>query len=96
MPQITLYGADTCRFTNRTRGQLDSLGVQYTYIDLHQDRKEDVRIRQLCGRNSTPIIEIVTDAKTHRLVRPSDWQLDHGQIETLAFLILSSPVWSLR
>ena len=27
---------------------------------------------------------------------PSDWQLDHGQIEALAFLILSSPVWSLR
>ncbi|HVU74004.1 MAG TPA: DUF1800 domain-containing protein [Mycobacteriales bacterium] len=27
---------------------------------------------------------------------PEDWQLDHNQVEVLAFLILSSPVWSLR
>lgn len=76
MPQITLYGADTCRFTNRARGQLDALGIGYEYVDLQQDRKEDTRIRQLYGRNHTPIIEIVTDGKKRHLVRPNDWELE--------------------
>ncbi len=76
MPQITLYGADTCRFTNRTRGQLDSLGVAYAFVDLQQDHEEGLRFRKSFGRNATPVVEIVNDGKTRRLVRPNDWQLE--------------------
>lgn len=78
MPQITLYGTDTCRFTNRARGQLDALGIVYEYVDLQQDRKEEVRIRQLSGaRNHTPTLEIHgEDNKMKRLVRPNDWELE--------------------
>ena len=77
MPQITLYGTDTCRFTNRARGQLDALGIAYDYVDLQQDRKEDTRIRQLSGsRSHTPTIEIQTEGRFKRLMRPNDWELE--------------------
>lgn len=78
MPQITLYGTDTCRFTNRARGQLDALGIGYEYVDLQQDRKEDARLRQLTqSRNHTPTLEIQgDDNKTKRLIRPNDWELE--------------------
>lgn len=84
MPQITLYGTDTCRFTNRARGQLDALGIGYEYVDLQQDRKEDARIRQLSGtRDHTPTVEIrCDDSRTRRLVRPNDWELETELIAT--------------
>jgi glutaredoxin len=91
MPQITLYGTDTCRFTNRARGQLDALGIGYDYVDLQQDRKEEARIRQLSGtRNHTPTVEIQCDDRTRRLVRPNDWQLETELMQ--AGLLAERPV----
>ena len=83
MPQaITLYGTETCRFTNRARGQLDSLGLAYDFIDLEQDRSEDARLRQGSGgRRQTPTVEIDYDGKKRRLVQPNDWQLETELIQ---------------
>lgn len=81
-PSVTVYGADTCRYTNRARGQLDALRIAYSYIDLEQDRAAESNIRQATGQRQTPIILIDTDGQKKKLVRPNDWELETELIQS--------------
>lgn len=66
---ITMFGADWCRDCVRTKRQLDSLGVRYTYVDLMQDPAAADVAREISGRTSIPVV-VYPDSSHH--VEPSN------------------------
>ena len=66
---ITMFGADWCRDCVRTKRQLDSLGIQYTYVDLVADPAAADVAREISGRTSIPVV-VYPDASHH--VEPSN------------------------
>jgi glutaredoxin-like protein len=66
---ITMFGADWCRDCVRTKRQLDSLGIQYTYVDLMADPAAADVARDISGRTSIPVV-VYPDATHH--VEPSN------------------------
>ena len=66
---ITMFGADWCRDCVRTKRQLDSLGIQYTYVDLIEDPAAADVAREISGRTNIPVV-VYPDASHH--VEPSN------------------------
>jgi mycoredoxin len=66
---ITMFGADWCRDCVRTKRQLDSLGIQYTYVDLVADPSAADVAREISGRTNNPVV-VYPDASHH--VEPSN------------------------
>jgi len=66
---ITLFGADWCRDCVRTKRQLDSLGIQYTYVDLVADPTAADVAREISGRTNIPVV-VYPDSSHH--VEPTD------------------------
>jgi mycoredoxin len=66
---ITVFGADWCRDCVRTKSQLDSLGVSYTYVDLITDPAAAEVAREISGRTSIPVV-VYPDSSHH--VEPSN------------------------
>ncbi|GAA2982039.1 glutaredoxin-like protein [Microbacterium terrae] len=66
---ITMFGADWCRDCVRTKRQLDSLGIQYTYVDLVADPAAADVARDISGRTNIPVV-VYPDA-SHQ-VEPSN------------------------
>ena len=59
MSKITVYGADWCGDTRRTRRQLDSLGIAYKYVDVDADpAASDWITEQNNGKRLTPTVQI--------------------------------------
>jgi len=59
MNPIKVYGAGWCEDTTATRNQLDSLGVQYQYIDVDADAGAKAWIKeQNGGKQQTPTLDI--------------------------------------
>ncbi len=59
MSRIKVYGADWCEDTQEARSHLDSLGVNYDYIDIEQDEEARRWVReQNQGRERKPTILI--------------------------------------
>ena len=57
--RITVYGADWCEDTHRTRQQLDSLGVAYDYVDLDADKAAEAWAKaQNGGKRKTPTVDL--------------------------------------
>jgi hypothetical protein len=71
---VTVYGLDFCRFTNRTRGQLDGLRVAYDFVDLGNQAGRPLP-GAVIARQQTPTVAIQWKGGTQRLIRPDDWQL---------------------
>ncbi|MFL0564895.1 glutaredoxin family protein [Microbacterium sp. 179-I 1D1 NHS] len=67
--QITMFGADWCRDCRRTKAQLDSLGVDYRYIDLEAEPDAADVAREISGRTNIPVV-VYPDASHH--VEPSN------------------------
>lgn len=67
--QITMFGADWCRDCRRTKTQLDSLGVDYRYIDLEAEPDAADVAREISGRTNIPVV-VYPDATHH--VEPSN------------------------
>ncbi|TDL45650.1 glutaredoxin family protein [Microbacterium oleivorans] len=67
--QITMFGADWCRDCRRTKAQLDSLGVDYRYIDLEAEPDAADVAREISGRTNIPVV-LYPDASHH--VEPSN------------------------
>ncbi|MGZ0712033.1 glutaredoxin family protein (plasmid) [Coraliomargarita sp. W4R53] len=67
--KITLFGADWCRDCVRTKAQLDTLGVEYTYVDLVADPSAADLAREVSGRTNIPVV-VYPDASHH--VEPSN------------------------
>jgi mycoredoxin len=59
MNPIKVYGTDCCEDTAATRNNLDSLGVQYEYVDVETDAKAQAWIKeQNGGKQQTPTLDI--------------------------------------
>ena len=64
-----MFGADLCRDCVRTKSQLDSLGVSYTYVDLLTDPAAADVAREISGRTNIPVV-VYPDSSHH--VEPSN------------------------
>jgi mycoredoxin len=77
---IRVYGADWCEDTQRTRQQLESLGVAYEYVDVERDEAANEQVKQWNGgRRITPTVllpkgNVVTGEE--RLAAPSNDELE--------------------
>lgn len=67
--QITMFGAEWCRDCRRTKAQLDSLGVDYRYVDLEAEPDAADIAREISGRINIPVV-VYPDATHH--VEPSN------------------------
>ena len=74
MSDVQVYGADWCEDTERTREHLDSLGIEYEYlnVDHDQDAKRWV-VQQYDGKQKTPTVKV---GGRMVLSEPSNAQLD--------------------
>ena len=71
---ITVYGADWCGDTRRSRALLDRLGVSYVYVDVDEDDAASAWVAaQNGGRRRLPTIVVGADGPT--LAEPSDVEL---------------------
>ena len=54
-----VIGASWCHDTTRTRKQLDSLGVEYDYVDIDEDPSAEEWIKkQNNGKRMTPTVDV--------------------------------------
>jgi thioredoxin reductase (NADPH) len=59
MSKVEVYGADWCHDTKDTLQHLDSLGVDYDYIDIEQDEEGARWVReQNEGKERKPTVKI--------------------------------------
>jgi mycoredoxin len=79
---ITVFGADWCRDCVRTKSQLDSLGVAYTYVDLETDPPAADIAREISGRTSIPVV-VYPDSSHH--VEPSNADVE-GKLRELSLI----------
>jgi glutaredoxin len=73
MNDVRIYGADWCEDTQATLNHLDSLGVQFDYINIDQDRQAADWVRQQNGgKQKTPTLDI----QGQILVEPDERDLE--------------------
>ena len=73
MEKVKVYGADWCGLTRRTLTHLDTLGVEYQYIDVDKDPKASQWVKdQNNGKEKKPTLQIGDQT----LTAPSNRQLD--------------------
>jgi glutaredoxin len=73
MADITVYGADWCGMTKRTRQHLDRKRIPYTYVDIDRDRGAAKWVaEQNDGREKKPTLDI----GGYVLTEPSNEELD--------------------
>ncbi|PFG21238.1 glutaredoxin domain-containing protein [Serinibacter salmoneus] len=51
-----MYGADWCGDCRRTKAQLDSLGVPYTYVNLIEEPEQAKVALEISGRTNIPVL----------------------------------------
>ncbi|HEY1531711.1 MAG TPA: glutaredoxin domain-containing protein [Galbitalea sp.] len=76
---ITMYGADWCSDCRRSKKLLDSMGVDYTYVDVERIESAADEARAISGRTNIPVVAF-SDG-TH-FVEPSDAEL-RAKVEAL-------------
>ena len=70
---VTVYGADWCGDTKRTRKLLDKLGVAYHYVEVEEDPKASAWVKeQNDGKERKPTVDI--DGRV--LAVPDDQELE--------------------
>ena len=73
MEKVKVYGADWCGLTRRTLTYLDTLGVEYQYIDVDKDPEASQWVKdQNNGKEKKPTLQIGDQT----LTAPSNRQLD--------------------
>lgn len=71
--KIIVYGANWCGVTRMTMRHLDEVGVQYSYIDIDQDREAAAWVRdQNNGKELKPTLSIEGEV----LSAPKNYMLD--------------------
>ena len=78
--EITMYGAAWCGDCRRSKKLLDSIGVDYEYIDLEVNVPAADIARGISGRTNIPVITFPDG--TH-FVEPSDTEL-RAKVKSLA------------
>ncbi|HEX8708426.1 MAG TPA: glutaredoxin domain-containing protein [Pyrinomonadaceae bacterium] len=73
MEKVKVYGADWCGDTQRTLKHLDSLGVDYDYVDVEQDAGASAWVKeQNDGKERKPTVKVGGEV----LSVPSDQELE--------------------
>ena len=73
MAKIKVFGADWCEDTQRSREQLDELGLKYDYINIDKDAASQAWVKQQNGgKQKTPTI----DVEGRIIIEPSNEQLE--------------------
>jgi len=70
--RITMFGADWCSDCRRSKTLLDTLGVDYDYVDVEVSAEAAEQSLAISGRTSIPVIAFPDS--THQ-VEPSDADL---------------------
>lgn len=70
--RVTMFGADWCRDCRRSKALLDTLGVDYEYVDVEQDLSAADRAEAISGRKNIPVV-VLPNGK--HFVEPSDAEL---------------------
>ena len=77
MAEVRIYGADWCGDTIRALRHLDSSGVQYTYINIDDDRAGEAKVIEFNkGKRRIPLVEVSSETGTKSLSVPSASDLD--------------------
>ena len=78
MSNVTVYGADWCGDTRRTRRQLDARGVDYEYIDIDSNAEGEHKVIEFSkGKRRIPLVEIASDdGEPARIAVPSESDLE--------------------
>lgn len=66
---ITMYGADWCRDCRRTEALLNTLGADWTKVDVESSAEAADAARAISGRTNIPVV-VFPDGS--HLVEPSD------------------------
>ena len=75
MNPVKVYGTDWCEDTAATCNNLDSLGVQYEYVDVETDAKAQAWIKeQNGGKQQTPTVDI----NGQILIEPDERELEEA------------------
>ena len=77
--RITMYGAMWCGDCRRSKSLLDTLGVDYDYVDLEEVPEAADVAAELAGRKNIPVIYFPDGAVQ---VEPTDPQL-HAKLTEL-------------
>ncbi|MFJ3035847.1 glutaredoxin domain-containing protein [Curtobacterium flaccumfaciens] len=70
--KVTMFGADWCRDCRRSKALLDTLGVDYEYVDVEEDLSAAGRAEEISGRKNIPVV-VLPNGK--HFVEPSDAEL---------------------
>ena len=54
--RITMFGADWCSDCRRTKSLLDSLSIDYDYVDVEVNAEAAERSRAISGRTNIPVV----------------------------------------
>jgi len=54
--RITMFGADWCSDCRRTKGLLESLSIDYDYVDVEASADAAERSRAISGRTNIPVV----------------------------------------
>ncbi|CAN5261609.1 mycoredoxin [soil metagenome] len=82
MASITMYGADWCSDCRRSKSLLDTLGVDYEYVDVEENAEAAGRAQAISGRINIPVIAFADGSFQ---VEPSDDAL-RGKLEEVGAL----------
>ena len=77
--KITMYGAEWCGDCRRSKKLLDTLGVDYDYIDLEAVPEAAAIAEGIAGRKNIPVISFPDGAFQ---VEPADSEL-HAKLKEL-------------
>lgn len=73
MSVVKVYGMNGCEDTQATLNNLDSLGVDFEYVDLEQDQESEQWVKQFNGgKRVTPTL----DVEGLILVNPDECELE--------------------
>ncbi|HSL69528.1 MAG TPA: hypothetical protein VK864_04760 [Longimicrobiales bacterium] len=74
---VSVYGADGCMETGRTREHLQDLGIRHRYFNVEEDTMAELRVRTWNeGKRCTPIVIVRSSDGMERLSAPSHAELD--------------------
>ncbi|MCU1310577.1 MAG: glutaredoxin-like protein [Candidatus Angelobacter sp.] len=78
MAPVTVYGADWCVHSVQTREELDSLGVNYDYVDVDKDKEAEKEVIRWNGgeKRKIPVVVIKHDDAESMVVAPTRKELE--------------------
>jgi mycoredoxin len=78
MAPVTVYGADWCPHSAKTREEFDSLGVNYDYIDVDKNKEAEEKVIRWNGgeKRKIPVVVIQHDDAESMVIAPTRRELE--------------------